>query len=133
MPFDLGRRLVSPCLKCFTEVTRHSPSGNVDIKFPALCKHSSRNGINKGDPFPRARQKGPSGGEGQRRRICWGGESWPSHQLFMVKAERISQTFFHHFQNFCFCSLLGPPTFYYQAADSRRRRRISWLRSGVST
>lgn len=62
MPFDLGRRLVSPCLKCFTEVTRHSPSGNVDIKFPALCKHSSRNGINKGDPFPRARQKGPSRG-----------------------------------------------------------------------
>jgi hypothetical protein len=41
------------CLKCFTEVTRHFPLGNVDIKFPALCKHISRNGINNGDPFPR--------------------------------------------------------------------------------
>lgn len=50
------------CLpKCFTEVTRHSPSGNVDIKFPALCKHISKKGINKGDPLSRTKQKWKGG------------------------------------------------------------------------
>lgn len=56
-------------------MTRHSPSGNVDIKFPALCKHTSRNGINKGDPFPKTKPKGQGGGGmgGRTRRTDGGG------------------------------------------------------------
>ena len=77
MPVDSGGW--SAGLKCFTEVTGHSPAGNVDIKFPALCKHISRNGINKGDPFPRTKQKGQwreaGGGEKDEEDGCWGGES----------------------------------------------------------
>lgn len=47
-------------------MTGHSPVGNVDIKFPALCKHISRNGINKGDAFPRTKRRG-SGGRRMKR------------------------------------------------------------------
>lgn len=100
-------------------MTGHSPAGSVDIKFPALCKHISRNGTNKGDPFPRTKQKGQWGQKDDEDRF-WGRESWPngpSNQLFVVKAEPVSQPFSHHFQNFCLYSLLGPPTLYCVAAD----------------
>lgn len=67
--------------------------------------------------FPGQSRRGSGRKDGEDGR--WGGQSWPnglSNQLFMVKAEPISQTFFHHFQKFCLYSLLRSPIFYYLAA-----------------
>ena len=66
--------------------------------------------------------QGAVGGEGLGGRICWAGESWlnaPSDQLFPVKAEPISQTSCWHVRNSCLYFVLGPPSFYYLAADNR--------------